>query len=73
MARSKKVEDKVVGTASEAPLTPEQRIDALTRDIQELGRGVNAQAKLLESIVTACDSVIKKYIELTKVPDEPAK
>jgi hypothetical protein len=53
--------------AKEVPLTGDQKIELLVRDVQELARGVNKQAALLESVVLACDAVVKKYIELTKV------
>lgn len=48
-------------------LTTDQKIEILARDIKELGRGVNVQAQLLESIVVAFDTVVKKYLELTRV------
>jgi hypothetical protein len=57
------LEGRVVET-KEIPLTLEQRVDALTKDVQELARGINTQARLLETIVVASDSIVKKYLEL---------
>lgn len=54
----------------EVELTLEQRVAKNTQDIQEVARGVNAQAQLLESIVLAFDHVVKRYLEVTKVPSE---
>lgn len=48
----------------EVPLTLEQRVEILERDLQETARGVNLQAALLEGIVHAFDSVIKTYLTL---------
>lgn len=58
------VEKKEVG------LTTEQRVDLLAKDVQELARGVNTQARLLEAIVFASDHIVKIYLELTRKPDE---
>lgn len=48
----------------EVPLTMEQRMEIAERDIQELGRGVNVQGALLEQMVVAFDSIVKKYLTL---------
>lgn len=55
----------VVETAKQVPITLEKRVELLTQDVQEVARGINTQAKLLESIVLACDHIVKKYVELT--------
>lgn len=57
------------------PLNHDQIVDA---KIQELGRGVNLQARLLESIVVACNEIVKSYVALTtpkpvEVKDETPK
>lgn len=53
----------------EVPLTLEQRVDLLTRDCQELGRGINVQARLLTAVVKAFDYVLKEYYVLTRPVD----
>lgn len=65
------LEGRVVENEKEVPLTDMQRIDLLTQDVKELARGINTQGALLESIVIAFDSVVKKYLQLTRKPDEP--
>lgn len=55
-------------TEKPVELTTDQKIEILAKDIRELGRGVNVQAQLLESIVVAFDAVVKKYLQLTQVP-----
>lgn len=65
------LEGRVVEDKKEVPLTIEQRVDLLTQDVQELARGVNAQARLLESIILAFDHVVKRYLDITRKPDEP--
>lgn len=64
----------------QAPLTLQEQINLLRQDILELARGVNTQARLLESIVTASESITQTYVELTRTPaergvqtDEPPK
>lgn len=64
------LEGRVVEDKKEVPLTLEQRVDLLTQNIQELARGTNTQARLLESIVYAFDHVVKQYLALTRKPDE---
>lgn len=63
------LEGRVVET-KDAPLTDTQRLDLLTRDIKELARGINTQGALLESIVVAFDSVVKRYLVLTRIPEK---
>lgn len=50
------------------PLTTEQRLINVEKNVEEVARGVNLQARLLEAIVKASDSVVKKYLELVRVP-----
>lgn len=57
----------------EVALTLEQRVEILERDIKEVARGVNVQGSLLQAIVHASDHIVKKYIELTRIPDETKK
>ena len=63
----------------EVPLTLEQRVEKAERDIQEVARGVNVQAALLEGMVVAFDSVVKTYLTLIGkyvppvVADKPSK
>jgi hypothetical protein len=64
------LEGRVVEDKKEVPLTDAQRLDLLTQDVQELARGINTQARLLESIILAFDHVVKKYLDLTRKPDE---
>lgn len=59
------VEGRTVVDVKENALTLEERVDFLTKDVQEMARGINTQARLLESIVISFDNVVKKYIELT--------
>lgn len=54
----------------QAPLTLQEQINLLRQDILELARGVNTQARLLESIVTASESITQTYVELTRTPAE---
>lgn len=63
--RTEVVEDKKT-----VPLSLEQRVDLMGQDIRELARGVNTQARLLESVILAFDHVVKKYLELTRKTDE---
>jgi hypothetical protein len=65
------LEGRVVEEKKEVPLTDAQRIDLLTKDVQELARGINTQARLLESIVLAFDHVVKQYLSLTTVAGKP--
>ena len=65
--------DLPIEEKKEVPFTTEQRLDAITLDVQELARGINTQARLLESIVLAFDHVVKQYLELTRIPDAKAK
>lgn len=65
------LEGRVVEDKKEVPLTTDQRVELLTQDVQELARGINTQARLLESIVLSFDHVVKKYLELTRKSDEP--
>ena len=65
--------DLPIEEKKEVPFTTEQRLDAITQDVQELARGINTQARLLESIVLAFDHVVKQYLELTRIPDAKAK
>lgn len=64
------LEGRVVET-KEVPLTVEQRLDSLAKDVRELARGINTQGRLLETIVVASDQVVKKYLELTRIANEP--
>lgn len=57
----------------EIPLTPEQRLEKAEKDIQEIARGVNTQAALLEGIISSYDSVIKTYLALTAAPKAAEK
>jgi hypothetical protein len=54
----------------EVPLTPEQQMDLVRQDIQELARGLNVQATLLQAIVAACNLVCQSYNNLSKKPEE---
>lgn len=54
----------------EVPLTVEQQLESLRKDVVELARGVNVQAALLQSIVHSSDAVCKTYLELTRTPAE---
>lgn len=54
----------------EVPLTTDQRFVRIEKDIQELARGINLQGSLLESMIIAFDHVVKKYMELIRVPEE---
>ena len=58
--------DLPIEDRKEIPLSVDQRLDALTADVRELARGINVQGALLESIVVAADSVLKKYLDLTR-------
>jgi len=60
------LEGRVVEEKKDVPLTDAQRIELLTQDVKELARGINTQGALLESIVVAFDSVVKKYLVLTR-------
>lgn len=64
------LEGRVVEDKNEVPLTSDQRLDLLTQDIRELARGVNTQARLLETIIYAFDHVVKKYLELTRIAEK---
>jgi len=64
------VEGRVFEEKKEVALTENQRLDSLTKDIRELARGVNVQGALLESIVVAFDTVLKKYLDLTRPPQQ---
>lgn len=64
------LEGRVVEEKKEIPLTEGQRLDLLTQDVQELARGINTQARLLEAVVYAFDHVVKQYLKLTRKPDE---
>lgn len=66
------LEGRVV-EAKDAPLTDTQRLDLLTQDIRELARGINTQGALLESVVVAFDSVVKKYLALTRIAEKPSE
>lgn len=57
----------VVTEKKENPLTLEQRVDLQGKDIQELARGLNTQARLLEAVVTAANYVGEMYAKLTQV------
>lgn len=57
----------------EVPLTVEERLERAEKDIVELARGVNTQGALLESIVVALDSVVKRYLALTRVPEKKSE
>lgn len=50
----------------EVPLTLEERVGILERDLKEVARGVNTQASLLESIVLTFDAVVQRYLVLTR-------
>ena len=63
------LEGRTVETKA-VPLTTEERLDLLGQDVQELARGVNTQARLLEEIVMSFDTVVKKYLDLIRVPAE---
>jgi len=65
------LEGRVVEDKKDVPLTDTQRIELLTQDVKELARGINVQGALLESMVLAFDHVVKKYLDLTRKPDEP--
>lgn len=67
------LEGRVVEDKKEVPLTSDQRLDLLTQDVRELARGINTQARLLESIIVAFDGVVKKYLELTRIPEKPSE
>lgn len=54
----------------QAPLTLQEQVNLLRQDVIELARGVNTQARLLESIVSANNSIVQTYLELTKTPAE---
>lgn len=60
------LEGRVVEDKKDVPLTNEQRLDLLATDVKELARGINTQGALLESMVIAFDSVVKKYLVLTR-------
>lgn len=62
------LEGRVVEEKKEVPLTLEQRVDQMARDIQELARGINAQAKLLGAVVLASDRIVNTYTELMNIP-----
>lgn len=55
---------------TEAPLSLEQRVEILERDLREIARGVNVQASLLESIVVSFDKVVQKYLHLIRTNGE---
>lgn len=65
-------ETKTIDT-KEVPLTTDQRFDLLTKDVQELARGINTQGALLETIVLALDTVVQKYLQLTRRPTDEKK
>lgn len=65
------LEGRTTVESREIPLTTEEKIDMLAKDVREVARGVNTQAALLETIVVAFDHIVKRYIELTRVPDAP--
>lgn len=48
------------------PLSLEDRLGIAERDIQELSRGINTQAALLETIIIAFDRVVQKYLSLIR-------
>jgi hypothetical protein len=54
----------------ETLLTVEERLDIMQNDIRELARGINVQGSLLQAMVYAFDSVVKRYVELTTTPAE---
>lgn len=62
------LEGRAKTETKEVPLTAEQRLERLEKDVVELARGVNTQGALLESIVHAFDSVIKTYLTLINRP-----
>lgn len=43
------------------------QITGLRNDINELARGINVQARILESVVVACDTIVKAYLAATNV------
>lgn len=64
----------------QVPLTLQEQVNLLRQDILELARGVNTQARLLEAIVTASETITQTYVEITRTPaergvqtDEPPK
>lgn len=67
------LEGRVVEDKKDVPLSLEQQVDILRKDIQELARGINTHGVLLQSIVVAFDHVVKKYLDLVKVPSEEKK
>jgi hypothetical protein len=50
-------------------------LDIIKKDIAELSRAINLQAKLLNAIIQANDYVVKSYLEVIKVekPNEEKK
>jgi hypothetical protein len=50
-------------------------LDIIRKDIAELSRAINLQAKLLNAIIQANDYVVKSYLEVIKVekPNEEKK
>lgn len=56
--------------AKTIPLSLQEQVDLLRKDVIELSRGINTHAHLLESIITANDLVIKTYLEITRTPAE---
>ena len=56
----------------EVPLALEQRIEKTEKDIQEVARGVNTQAALLEFIVVSFDRIVQKYLALIRQEPEQA-
>ena len=64
------LEGRVVEDKKEVPLTTEQRLDLLAQDVRELARGINTQGALLENMITAFDSIVRKYLTLTRVPEK---
>lgn len=62
------LEGRTVVDKKEVPLTLEQRVGNLEKDILELARGVNTQASLLEAIVISSDRIVQKYLSLMRGP-----
>jgi hypothetical protein len=62
--------DKPTVEKVEKPLTLEERVGILEGDVQELARGINVQGSLLESIVVAFETVVRRYLRLTNKASE---
>lgn len=62
------LEGRTVVDKKEVPLTVEQRLTNLEKDILELARGVNTQASLLEAVVVSSDRIVQKYLSLMRGP-----